>query len=180
MQVRLLHGGPSEIPHSHIFLCVRIYRAVVTAHLHHIMPMERWFRNRHTRSVFPGAPELPSLIPIFCCLSISGAPDTRVMTEFGIITVSSMLNNIQSIAQGNRSQLLDSPETDPVEYFANHPGIEWLSKRYPGDVSYPQIWLMYSRLTRRIQPNISLLTSAKCILVAGSHQKCLRGCGGLT
>jgi len=79
------------------------------------------------RSVFRGAPELPRLIPILCCLSISGAPDTRVMKEFGLFNESSMLNNLQSIAQENHSQLLDSPETVPVEYIANHPGIDRLS-----------------------------------------------------
>jgi len=76
------------------------------------------------RSVFSGAPELPRLISIPCCMSISGAPDTRVTKEFEIFTQSSMLNNLQSIAQGNRSQRLDSPETDPVQYISNHPGID--------------------------------------------------------
>jgi len=80
--------------------------------------------------VFSGAPEPPSLIPIPCYLSISGTPDTRVPKEFEIFTESSMLNNSQSIAQKNRSQLLDSPETDPVQYISNHPGINRLSKQY--------------------------------------------------
>ena len=48
-----------------------------------------------------------------------------------------MLNNLQSIAKENRNQCLDFPETDPVQYISNHPGIERLSKRYPVDVSYP-------------------------------------------
>jgi hypothetical protein len=87
------------------------------------------------RCVFSGAPELPSLIPIPSCLSTSGAPETRVMKEFGIFTESSMLNTLQSIAQEIRSQLLDSPETDPVQYISNHPGIDRLSKRYRVDVS---------------------------------------------
>ena len=50
------------------------------------------------------------------------------MKEFGIFTESSMLNNLQSISQENGSQLLDSPETDPVQYISNHPGIDRLSK----------------------------------------------------
>jgi hypothetical protein len=99
--------------------------------------------------------ELPSLIPILYCLSNWGAPDTRVTKEFGIFTKSSMLNNLQSIAQENRSQLLNSPETDPVQYIANHSGIERLSKRYWVDVSYPETQIAYSRLTQRIQPTIS-------------------------
>jgi len=98
--------------------------------------------------VFSGAPELPRLIPILCYLSISGTPDTRVTREFGIFTESSMLNNLQSIAQENRSQLLDSPETDPVQYIANHAGIDRLSKRDRVDASYPETRLGYSRLTR--------------------------------
>ena len=59
-----------------------------------------------------------------------------------------MLNHCQSIAQENRSQLLDSPETDPVQYIANHPWIDRLSKRYRVDASYPETRLAYSRLTR--------------------------------
>jgi hypothetical protein len=61
---------------------------------------------------------------------MSGAPDTRVMKEFELFTESSMLNNLQSIAQENRSQLLDPPETDPVHYISNHPWIDSQSKRY--------------------------------------------------
>jgi len=110
-----------------------------------------------TRSVFSGAPELPSLIPIPCCGSISDALDTRVSKEFGIFTESSILNNLQSIAQENPCQLLDSPDTDPVQYISNHPGIDRLSKPYRVDESYPGTRLAYSRLTRRIQPSISSL-----------------------
>jgi len=40
----------------------------------------------------------------------------------------SMLNNFQSIAQENRSHLLDSPETDPVQYIANHQWKDRLAK----------------------------------------------------
>jgi len=155
--VRQFNGGPSEIPRCRIFLCVRICRAAVNAHLHHILSVELWFGNLHTRSVFAGAPELPSLIPILCCLPISGAPDTRVTKEFRIFTNSSMLNNLQSIAQENCSHLLDSPETDSVQYITTHPGIDRLSKRYRVDLSYPETRLTYSRLTRRIQMSISSL-----------------------
>jgi hypothetical protein len=79
------------------------------------------------------------------------------MKEFRIFTESPMLNNLQLIAPGNRSPLLDSPETDPVQYISNHLGIERLCKRYRIDVSYPDTWLAYSRLTGRIQPSISSL-----------------------
>jgi len=68
--------------------------------------------------VFSGAPEPPSLIPIISCLSISGAPDTRVTKEFGIFSESTRLNHLQLIAQENRCQLLNSPETDPVWYIS--------------------------------------------------------------
>jgi hypothetical protein len=68
-----------------------------------------------------------------------------------------MSNNYQSIAQENRSQLLDSPETDPVQYIANHPWIDRLSKRYWVDASYPETRLACSNLTQWIQPNISSL-----------------------
>jgi len=68
-----------------------------------------------------------------------------------------MLNNLQSIAQVNHYQLLDSPETDPAQYISNHPWIERLSKRFGVDVSYPKTWLAHSRLTRTIQPCMSSL-----------------------
>ena len=42
-------------------------------------------------------------------------------------------------------------------WISNCPGIERLSKRYRGDVSYPETRLAYSRLTWRGQPSISLL-----------------------
>jgi hypothetical protein len=97
------------------------------------------------------------LIPIPCCLSISGTPETRVTKGFKIFTESSMLNNLQLIAKENRSQLLDPSETDPVQYILNHPGLDRQSKRYRVDVSYQETQLAYSRLTRSIQPSISLL-----------------------
>jgi len=68
-----------------------------------------------------------------------------------------MLNTLKSIAQENRSQLLDSSETDPVQYISNRPGIDQLSQRYRVDVSYPETQFAYSRLTQRIQPSISSL-----------------------
>jgi len=81
------------------------------------------------------------------------------MIEFKIFTESSMLNNLQSIAQENRCQLLDPPETDPVQYISNHPWIQRRSKRYRVDVMYRKTWLAYLRLTRRIQSSISLLSN---------------------
>jgi len=155
--VRQFNGGPSEIPCYRIILCVRICRAAVPAHLHHILSVELCVRNLQTRSGFSGASELPNLIPIPCDLSISGAPDTSVTKAFEIFTESSMLNDLQSIAQENCTQLLYSDDTDPVQYISNHPGINRLSKRYRVGVSYPETWLAYSRLTRRIQPSISSL-----------------------
>jgi len=104
------------------------------------------------RSVFSGALQPPSLIHI-----IRGTPDTTVVKEFGIFNESTIVTDFQSFAQGNRCQLLDSPETDPAPNISNHPGIERLSKRYRVDISYPEIRLAYSRLTSRIQPGICLL-----------------------
>jgi hypothetical protein len=106
-------------------------------------------------SVFSSAPELPRLIPILCCLSTSGAPDTRVTKELGIFTESSMVNNVQPIAQENHSQLFDLPETVPEQYISNHPAIDRRTKRYRVDVSYPETRLAYFRITQRIQPSIS-------------------------
>jgi hypothetical protein len=103
-----------------------------------------------------GAPEHPSLNGIIYCLSISGVPDNRLIKEFGIFTESLRLNNLQLIAQQNHCQLLNSPETDPVQYISNHTGIETLSKRYQGDVSYPETQLAKSNNTQRIPPSISL------------------------
>jgi len=88
---------------------------------------------------------------------MSGALETRIVKEFGIFTESTRLNNSQSIAQENRYQHLDSPETDPAQYISNHPGIERLSKRYRVEVSYPEAQLAYSWLFRRIQPSIPSL-----------------------
>jgi len=59
-----------------------------------------------------------------CEVSISSAQGTRILNEFGIFTESTMLNNVQSIAQENHYELLDTPETDPPQYISNHPGIE--------------------------------------------------------
>jgi len=56
------------------------------------------------------------------------------MKESGIFAESTMLNNLQSIAQENRCQLLNSPETDPAQNISNFPGIERLSKQYQIDV----------------------------------------------
>jgi hypothetical protein len=80
--------------------------------------------------VFSDVPEPPGLIPLICRLTISSAPDTRVMKEFRIFSKSTMFNNLQLIAQENHYQLLDSPETDPVQYVSNQSGIAELSKRY--------------------------------------------------
>jgi hypothetical protein len=97
--------------------------------------------------MFSGAPEPPCVIQIIGNLSISGAPETRIAKEFGIFPQSTLLSNLQSIAKENRYQLLDFPEKDPALYISNYLGIERLSKPYAVDVSYPEIWLAYSRLT---------------------------------
>jgi len=114
-------------------------------------------QNLLTRSVFSDASEPPSLISIIHRLSISGAPDTRVTKEFRIFSERTMLNNLQLIAQDNRYQLLDSPETDPVQYVSNQPGIAEMSKQHRVDVSYPETCLPYSSLARSIQPSLILL-----------------------
>ena len=97
------------------------------------------------------------MIPIICCLSISDAPDTIIAKEFEIFTELTMLDNLQSIAQENRYQHLDSPETDPAQYISNYPGLGRLSKPYRVDVSYANTRLAYCSLTRRIQLCISSL-----------------------
>jgi len=50
----------------------------------------------------------------------------RIAKEFWIFSESTVLNNLQSIAQENHYQLLDSPETDPAPYIWNYVGIERL------------------------------------------------------
>ena len=90
-------------------------------------------------------------------MSTSGAPCTRIGKELGVFSESTLLNNLQSIAKQNQYQLLDFPETDAPQVIANHLGIERLSMPYRVDVSYPEMRLAYSRLTRRIQPSISSL-----------------------
>jgi len=146
----------SQILWCCILLFVRIFRSCSHCSSY-IVWVELWCPNQRTGFELSGAPEPPCKIQIISYLSISGAPDTRIAKEFGIFTESTMLNNIQWIAKENRYQLLDFPETDPAQYMSNHPGIERVSKRYPVDVSYPETQLAYSRLTRRIQLNISLL-----------------------
>jgi len=68
-----------------------------------------------------------------------------------------MLKNVQSIAQENHYQFVDSPETDPAQYISDDPGMELLSKQYRVDVSYLKTCLVHSRLTQRIHPRISSL-----------------------
>jgi len=108
---------------------------------------------------FSCAPEPQSVIPIIRYLSISGSPNTRIAKQFWIFTESIMLDNLQWIAEENRYQLLDFPDSDPARYISNHPGIEKLCKRYPVDVSYHKTPLRYSRLIRRIQPGLPLLSN---------------------
>jgi hypothetical protein len=119
-----------------------------------------WFWNLQHISVCSCVPELPSVIPIICWLSISGSPDIAVMKKFGIFNESLMLNNLQSIAHHNGCQLQNSPETDRVQYISNHQWIEWLSKRYPDDVSYPDTRLAYATPPRGILPSISSVRNA--------------------
>jgi hypothetical protein len=151
------NGGQSENWYCCMFLSVRIYRAAVTAHHHHILSVELWFRNPHTTSGFSGGPQLRILIPFLCCLPISDVPDSRVTKEFGIFTESLIMNNLQSIAQENCSQLVNSLETVSVQYIANLPGRDKLFTRYRVDVSPPEILRAYSSLTPRNQPSISSL-----------------------
>jgi hypothetical protein len=79
--------------------------------------------------------EPATVIECIHSMSISGVPDTRFVKEFVIFTESTMLNNVQSIANENCDQHLDFPETDSAQYISNHPVIERQSKRYPVDVS---------------------------------------------
>jgi len=104
-----------------------------------------------------GAPEPPCVIRVLCFLSISCAPDPRIVKEFGIFTKSTMLNNLQSIVQENHLQPLNTPETDSAQYTCNHSGIERLSNQYWVDITYSKIQLVYFRLTWRIQQSISSL-----------------------
>jgi hypothetical protein len=88
-----------------------------------------WHWTLRTRCVFSGASEPRSLIPIISCLSVSGTQHTRVTKGFGICPESTRLHNLQSIAQENRCQHLDSPETNPVWYLSViiQGGKDWLS-----------------------------------------------------
>ena len=94
-----------------------------------------------------GPPKPPSVIQIIYFLPISGAPDTRIAKEFTIFTESTVLNNSQSIAQANRYQHRDYPETDPAQYIWNHPRIEKLSTRNRVAVLYFKTRPAYSRFT---------------------------------
>ena len=93
------------------------------------------------------------------CFCIFQAHRTTIAKGFRIFPESTMLNNLQSIAQENRYQPLDSPETDPAQYIINHQGIERLSKPYQVAVSYCRTQRPYFRLTRRIEPSIASLTN---------------------
>jgi len=77
-----------------------------------------------------GAPEPSRVIQIICNVSISGAPDTRIVKEFRIFTESTILNHSQSIAKENRYQHFDLPETDPAQDISVYPWIDRQSRRY--------------------------------------------------
>ena len=94
---------------------------------------------------------------MICCLSISGAPDTKVTKACGIFSESTMLNNWESIGESLSTSRLSWDWSSRVQYISNHARIERLSKRYRFDVSYPKTQLTYSSLTRRIQATISSL-----------------------
>jgi hypothetical protein len=117
--------------------------------------LELWYQNLWLGFQLSGAPESPCLSQIFCWLSISGAPDTRLLKGFEIFTESTMLNRLQFIAQENHYQHLDSPQTDPAQYTSNHPGIERMSRRYRVDISYTKTPLAYCRLIWSILPSLS-------------------------
>jgi hypothetical protein len=101
-------------------------------------------------------------------LSISSALDTTVTKEFGIFTEAILLNDFMSIAQENRCQHLDSPETDPAQSIPKHPGIERRSKRYRDDISYCKTQHAYSRLTGRIHLTISSLRNGVQVHLKGT------------
>jgi len=150
-------GGLSEIPRCLIYSCENLSTLQSLRSSFYMFHVDLSSWNLHPRSMFSAAPELPSFIPIICSLFISGPPNTRIMQECRTFTDPTMLHNLQSNAQDNRCQFLDSPETDPAHYNSNHPGIDRLPKRYQVDVLYPKSRLADSRLTRRMQPSISLL-----------------------
>jgi len=106
-----------------------------------------------------GAPEPPCVTHIISFLSIAGALQTRIVKEFRMFTESIMLNNLQSIAEENRYQHLDSCETDQAQYIFIHPATQILSKGYRVDLSCYQTQIAYSRLTPRIPSNISTLSN---------------------
>jgi len=132
-------------------ICWRCSHVLSSSYIVHV---ELWNQNLQTGFQISAAPESPSVIAMIWFLSISGAPDATIAKEFAIFTESIMLNNLQSIAQENSYQHLDSPETDTGQLISHHLRIERLSKRYRVDVSYPKTWLAHSRLTRRIQCSI--------------------------
>jgi len=152
------NGQLGQILRCRTFLFVSICRS--WSHISYssdTVCVELRYRNHSMGFQLSGAPEPPSEIQIMSSLSLLGALDTRIAKEFRIFTESTMLNNLQSIAQGNSYQHLNSPETDPAQYISNHPGIAQLSKRYGVFVAYPETQLTYCKLTRRMQTCISLV-----------------------
>ena len=96
----------------------------------YVVHVELWHWHLRMGIQLSSMPEPPSVIQILHFLPNSGVHDTRIVKEFWIFAESPMLNNLQSISQENHYQDLDSPETDPVQYISNHPGIGGLSMWY--------------------------------------------------
>jgi len=156
--VRQFNGRLSQSPRCCIFLFVRICRSYRHCSSYMVC-LELLFLHQRLGFEFSVAPEPPCLIQIWFYVSISFAPDTRIAKGFGIFSESTMLNHLQSIAKENLYQLLDLPETDPVQYVSNHARIERQSRWYRVDASYHETWLAYSRLTWRLQPSISSVSN---------------------
>jgi len=156
-QVRRFNVRLSQILLCGIFLFVRICWSCRHCSSY-IVHEELWYLHLRTGFEFSGAPEPPWVTQTICYVSNSGALDTGIAKEFVTFTESTMMHHLQSIAKENRYQLLDFREPDPAQYISNHPGIERQSKRHWVDVSYPDAWLAYSRLTRRIRLSICWLS----------------------
>jgi hypothetical protein len=89
-QVRRINRRLSYISQCHIYLFVRICWCCRRGSLY-IVCVEKWYLHQRTGFELSGAPEPPCVIQIICCVSISGAPDTRIAKAFGIFTESTML-----------------------------------------------------------------------------------------
>jgi hypothetical protein len=89
-QVRRINQRLCQISQCHIYLVVRICWCCRRGSSY-IVCVEKWYIHQRTGFESSGAPEPPHVIQMICCVSISGAPDTRIAKAFGIFTESTML-----------------------------------------------------------------------------------------